>query len=87
VHYSAVFSRELEASYCPAHQTALSIMPKFNKDKKHFTSGFFLPVDQVNILLIQKRLLANDSLYRNEHERYKLENINEKSQIVRKWVI
>jgi hypothetical protein len=83
VHYSAVFSRELEASYCPAHQTAPSIMPKFNKDKKHYTSSFFLPVDQVQMTFTQERLLANDSLYRNEHERYKLENINEKSQIVR----
>ena len=48
VHYSAVFSRELEASYCPTHPSHPSIMPKFNKDKKHYTIGFYLPVDHVN---------------------------------------
>lgn len=47
VHYSAVFSRELEASYCPASEKHPSIMPKFNKDKKNYTVSFFLPADQV----------------------------------------
>ena len=47
VHYSAVFSRELEASYCPSHPNHPSIMPKFNKDKKHYTIGFYLPADHV----------------------------------------
>lgn len=48
VHYSANFSRELQASFCPSSLTDLSITPTFNKDKRYFTSSFYLPVDSVS---------------------------------------
>ncbi len=83
VHYSAVFSRELEASYCPASLTDPSITPRFNKDKRHFTTSFLLPVDQVKVDLTQEKLELNAEFYRTEHDKYKLENTMEKSTVVR----
>ena len=47
IHYTAVFSRELEADYCSVNKKHPSIIPTFNNDKKHFTIGFFLPTDNV----------------------------------------
>jgi len=48
VHYSAVFSRDLAASFCPTSDVDSSVTPKFNNDKRYFTVSFYLPVDDVN---------------------------------------
>jgi hypothetical protein len=47
VHYSAVFSRELQANFCIKLGENHSITPKFNNDKRYFTASFYLPVDSV----------------------------------------
>ena len=79
IHYTAVFSRELEADYCSVNKKHPSIIPTFNNDKKHFTIGFFLPTDNVLEDITQEKLLANELLYKQEHEKYKKENTDEKT--------
>jgi hypothetical protein len=50
VHYSANFSRELSASFCPLLLVNPSITPKFNRDNRSYTSSFILPADDVTVV-------------------------------------
>lgn len=49
VHYSALFSRELSACFCPTCEVKSSITPKFNNDQRYFTVSFYIPVDSVKM--------------------------------------